>query len=164
MKGRCTISFIGPVRSVMPLISRGFHGRRRTDVEAARVPPGQYADKASRYCRPVPRRACRSTGGWSPWTGPVGQSRSLAIAPISRGRFVGYSPSEKASPHSAAGVDAGTTVPGHPVPGPGRDASWEPRRRAIETVDSAGGQGTAPTSSGVGRPRWASLRPNTKGQ
>ena len=39
----------------------------------------------------------------------VGQSRSLAIAPISRGRFVGYSPSEKASPHSAAGVDAGTT-------------------------------------------------------
>jgi hypothetical protein len=29
--------------------------------------------------------------------GAVGQSRSLAIAPISRGRFVGYSPSEKAS-------------------------------------------------------------------
>lgn len=40
----------------------------------------------------------------------VGQSRSLAIAPISRGRFVGYSPSEKASSHSA-GVDAGNTVP-----------------------------------------------------
>jgi len=89
---------------------------------------------------------------------------SLAIAPISRGRFVGYSPSEKASLHSAAGVDAGTTVSGHPVPGPGRDASREPRRRAIESVDSADGQGTAPTSSGVGRPRWACLRPNTKGQ
>jgi len=26
----------------MTPISRGFQGRRRTDVEAARVPPGQY--------------------------------------------------------------------------------------------------------------------------
>jgi DMSO/TMAO reductase YedYZ molybdopterin-dependent catalytic subunit len=26
----------------MPQISRGFHGRRRTDVDASRVPPGQY--------------------------------------------------------------------------------------------------------------------------
>lgn len=48
---------------------------------------------------------------------PVGQSRSLAIAPISRGRFVGYSPSGKASPHSAEGIDAGTTVPSHRLPG-----------------------------------------------
>ena len=40
-----------------------------------------------------------------------------------------------------AGIDAGTTVPGHTVPGPGRDASWEPGGGAIETVDSAGGQG-----------------------
>ena len=94
-----------------------------------------------------------------------GPSRTVKF--LSRGEqgiFVGYSPSEKASPHSAAVVDAGTTVPGHPVPGPGRDASWEPRRRAIETVDSADGRGTAPTSSGVGRPRWACLGPNTKGQ
>ena len=36
MKGRCTISFIGPVRNAMPLISRGFHGRRCTDVGVAR--------------------------------------------------------------------------------------------------------------------------------
>ena len=28
MKGRCGISFIGRVRNGMPLISRGFHGRR----------------------------------------------------------------------------------------------------------------------------------------
>jgi hypothetical protein len=71
MKGRCAISFIGRVRNGMPLISRGFHGGRRTDVDATRVPPGQYVDKDSRYCRPVPRRACRSTGGCLPWTGPL---------------------------------------------------------------------------------------------
>jgi|SRR5215813_9255137 len=39
MKGRCTISFIGGVRNGMPLISRVFHGRRRTDVDAARALP-----------------------------------------------------------------------------------------------------------------------------
>lgn len=71
MKGRCTISFIGRVRNGMPLISRGFHGGRRTDVAAARVPPGQCVDKDSRYCRLVPRGAYRSTGGYSPWTGPL---------------------------------------------------------------------------------------------
>jgi hypothetical protein len=42
MKGRCTISFIGRVRKGMPQVSRGFHGRRRADMDAARVPPGQY--------------------------------------------------------------------------------------------------------------------------
>jgi DMSO/TMAO reductase YedYZ molybdopterin-dependent catalytic subunit len=42
MTGRCTISFIGPLLRAMPQISRGFRGRRRTDVDAARVPPGQY--------------------------------------------------------------------------------------------------------------------------
>jgi hypothetical protein len=42
MKGRCTTSFIGRVRNGLPLISHGFHGRRRTHVEAARAPPGQY--------------------------------------------------------------------------------------------------------------------------
>jgi hypothetical protein len=46
--------------------------------------------------------------------GPVGQSRSLAIAPISRGRFVGYSPSEK-----LAGV--GSKLPHHPPSRRGRD-------------------------------------------
>jgi hypothetical protein len=61
-------------------------------------------------------------------------------------RFVGYPPSEKASPHSVAGIDAGTTVPGHPVPGPGRDASWEPGGgpSRLSTPQAA----TAPTSSG----------------
>ena len=34
MKGRYTISFIGRVRNGLPLISRGFHGRRRTDVDS----------------------------------------------------------------------------------------------------------------------------------
>jgi hypothetical protein len=81
MKGRCTISFIGPVRNAIPLISRGFHGRRRTHVEAARVPPGQYADKDSRYCRPFPRRACRSTGGCSPRTGPLASRASWPSRP-----------------------------------------------------------------------------------
>jgi hypothetical protein len=37
MKGRCTTSFIGRVRNGLPLISRGFHGRRRTHVEAAQA-------------------------------------------------------------------------------------------------------------------------------
>ena len=85
MKGRYTISFIGRVRNGLPLISRGFHGRRRTHVEAARVPPGQYVTKipgtvgrshAERAVRPVAVHRGRA----------VGQSRSLAIAPISRGR------------------------------------------------------------------------------
>jgi hypothetical protein len=164
VKGRCTISFTGRVRNGTPLISRGFHGGRRTDVDAARVPPGQYADKDSPVLSAGPSPSVPFDRWLFTVDGAVGQSRFLAIAPISRRRFVGYSPSEKASPHSAAGVDAGTTVLGQPVPGPGRDAVWEPRRRTIETVDSAGGQGTAPTSSGVGRLRWACLRPNTKGQ
>ena len=42
MKGRCTISCIGWVPDAMVQISRGFHGRRRTDVDATRVPPGQH--------------------------------------------------------------------------------------------------------------------------
>jgi hypothetical protein len=42
MKGRCTTSFIGRVRNGLPPISRGSHGCRRTHVEAARAPPGQY--------------------------------------------------------------------------------------------------------------------------
>jgi DMSO/TMAO reductase YedYZ molybdopterin-dependent catalytic subunit len=42
MKGRCTIFFIGLVLRAMPRFSRGFHGSRRSDVDAARVPPGQY--------------------------------------------------------------------------------------------------------------------------
>jgi hypothetical protein len=54
MKGRCTISFIGPVRNGLPLISRGFHGRRRAHVEAARVPPGQYAEDPGTVS-PVPQ-------------------------------------------------------------------------------------------------------------
>jgi hypothetical protein len=37
MKGRCTTSCIGRVRNGLPLISRGFHGRRRTHVEAAQA-------------------------------------------------------------------------------------------------------------------------------
>ena len=36
MKGGCTISFIGRVRNGVPLISRSFHGRRRTNVGATR--------------------------------------------------------------------------------------------------------------------------------
>src|SRR6266567_6103088 len=119
-----------------------------------KIPGTVGRSHAERAVRPV--AVHRGRGRW-----PVAL---LGHRALSRGRFVGYSPSEKASPHSAAGVDAGTTVPGHPVPGPGRDASWEPRQRTIETVDSADGQDTAPTSSGVGRPRWACLRPNTKGQ
>jgi hypothetical protein len=42
MKGRCTTSFIGRVRNGLPPISRGSYRRRRTHVEAARAPPGQY--------------------------------------------------------------------------------------------------------------------------
>jgi hypothetical protein len=34
MKGGCTISFIGRVRNGVPLISRSFHGRRRTYVDS----------------------------------------------------------------------------------------------------------------------------------
>src|SRR6516164_376032 len=42
MKGSCTISFIGVVRKTMRQISRGSHRRRRADVDAARVRPGQH--------------------------------------------------------------------------------------------------------------------------
>jgi hypothetical protein len=71
MKGRCTISFIGRMRNGLPLISRCFGGRRRTHVEAARVPPGQYVDKdsgtvgrshAERAVRPVALH--RGQGRW----------------------------------------------------------------------------------------------------
>ena len=97
MKGRCTISFIGPVGNGLPLISRGFHGRRRTHVEAARVPPGQYADKDSWYPSAGPTPSLPFDRWLYAVDGAVAQSRSFAIAPLSRGRFVGYSPSEKAS-------------------------------------------------------------------
>ena len=30
--------------ALMSFVSRGFHGRRRPDVDPARVPPGQYVD------------------------------------------------------------------------------------------------------------------------
>jgi hypothetical protein len=126
VKGRCTISFTGRVRNGTPLISRGFHGGRRTDVDAARVLLDSMRTKIPRYCRPVPRRACRSTGGCSPWTGPLASRASWPSRPSAVEDSLGYSPSEKASPHSAAGVDAGTTVLGQPVPGPGRDAVGSP--------------------------------------
>jgi len=54
MKGRCAISFIGRVRNGLPLISRGFHGRRRAHVEVARIPPGQYAEDPG-IVSPVPQ-------------------------------------------------------------------------------------------------------------
>jgi len=41
MKASCTTSFIGRVPKTMRLTSTGFHHRRRTHVDAARVPPGQ---------------------------------------------------------------------------------------------------------------------------
>ena len=41
MKASCTTSFIGLVPKTMREISRGFHHRRRTHADAARVPPGQ---------------------------------------------------------------------------------------------------------------------------
>jgi DMSO/TMAO reductase YedYZ molybdopterin-dependent catalytic subunit len=42
MKVRCTTSFIALVLEAVRQISRGFHGRRRTDVDSTRVPPGQH--------------------------------------------------------------------------------------------------------------------------
>ncbi len=41
-------------------ISRGFHRRDRPEVDASRVPPGQYAVTTSRSCRPAPHRASPS--------------------------------------------------------------------------------------------------------
>ena len=41
MKASCTTSFIGLVPKAMRLTSRGFHHRRRTHADAARVAPGQ---------------------------------------------------------------------------------------------------------------------------
>jgi hypothetical protein len=48
MKGRCIISFIGPVRNGMPLISRGFHGGRRADVDASLTDQSGPGSKSAR--------------------------------------------------------------------------------------------------------------------
>src|SRR6516164_2123926 len=52
MRGGCTISFIGLVPKAIQQTSRGFQRRRRTDVDAARVPPGQHVVNGP---RPHPR-------------------------------------------------------------------------------------------------------------
>ena len=111
MKGRCTISFIGRVRNGMPLISRGFHGRRRTDVDSLGT---------RRRRRQARTRRRVST-----------QGPPFPVIPF---------------------LDQAEMPAGSPGSGPSK------------TVGPADGQDTAPTSSGVGRPRWACLRPNTKGQ
>jgi DMSO/TMAO reductase YedYZ molybdopterin-dependent catalytic subunit len=42
MKASCAIFFIGLLGEAMALISRGFRRRRPADIDAVRVPPGQY--------------------------------------------------------------------------------------------------------------------------
>jgi hypothetical protein len=164
VKGRCTISFTRRVRNGTPLISRGFHGGRRTDVDAARVPPGQYADKDSPVLSAGPSPSVPFDRWLFTVDGAVGQSRFLAIAPISRRRFVGVLAVREGKPALGGGCRRRDHRSRSARSRTRPRCRWEPRRRTIETVDSAGGQGTAPTSSGVGRLRWACLRPNTKGQ
>jgi hypothetical protein len=85
MKGGCTISFIGLVLKAMPLISRGFHHRRRTDVDAARVPPGQYVvnDFPVLSAGPTPTVPFEQ---WSPvgW-GPIGCPCWAFLRPNTKG-------------------------------------------------------------------------------
>ena len=64
MKASCTTSFIGRVPKTMRLTSTGFHHRRRTHVDAARVPPGQHVvnDLPGAVGRSHAERASPSSG------------------------------------------------------------------------------------------------------
>jgi hypothetical protein len=64
MKGGCTTSFIELALKAIPLISTGLHHRRRTDPDAARVPPGQHVvnDLPGAVGRSHAERASPSSG------------------------------------------------------------------------------------------------------
>jgi hypothetical protein len=103
----------------MPLISRGFHGGRRTGVDAAWVPPGQYADKDS----PVLSAGPTPSAPFDRWLftvdGAVGQSRSLAHRAHQPRKIRWVLAVREGKSVLGGGCRRGTTVPGHPVPGPG---------------------------------------------